>query len=77
MRPPTLVRVGRAETTPVVVVPPPLWHGCGLRLSALPISPYGETACCLWAALALTPVFCEGGDSRHPHQPLGDSYGPE
>jgi len=32
----------------------------GFALSALPISPYGETACRLWAALALTPSFGEG-----------------
>jgi len=76
MRPPTLVRVGRAETAPEPQQAGNLSRQ-GLRLSALPISPYGETACCLWAALALTPVFCEGGDSRHPHQPLGDSYGTE
>ena len=56
-----LFRVGSAETTPVVVVPPPLWHGCGLRLSALPISPYGETAWRLWASLALHSQLLWGG----------------
>jgi hypothetical protein len=43
LRPPLLVQ-GRQCRNHASRRFAPLWHGYGLRLSALPISPYGETA---------------------------------